>query len=239
MDCLIIENDTKVVNLIKMMENEFLKISFTNVNEDPEIALNTILKMRPRLIFINLESTNIDFFEFFYEISEFSTHKISFIALSTLKENAFEAYNYNFFHFLLKPFNELSIRKSLLKYLKKHPLKSNDTICLKSYKDYNYITLENILYLKADNNTTDFYMVDGKIVSAYKTLKVFERLLPDTFYRIHKSYIININYISRIHFGKSMCIISNQHKIPFTKTFVSSINDMNKVLLDTAMFILS
>ena len=118
-------------------------------------------------------------------------------------------------------------------------MKSNETICLKSYKDYNYLNIENILYLKADNNTTDFYMDGGEIVGAYKTLKVFEELLPDSFYRIHKSYIINIKCVSRIHFGKSMCIISNRHKIPFTKTFIENINTINKVLLDTAMFTLS
>jgi DNA-binding LytR/AlgR family response regulator len=239
MECVIIEDDQKVINLIKILGREFSEISFTAVDEDPEIALDTILKNRPQLIFINIESKNINFFEFFFEISEFCKQKISFIGLSTSKENAFEAYNYNFFHFILKPLNELSIRKSLLKFLLEHSVKSNDTICLKSYKDYNYLNIENILYLKADNNTTDFYMADGKIISAYKTLKVFEELLPDNFYRIHKSYIININCISRIHFGKSMCIISNQHKIPFTKTFIENINTINKVLLDNAMFTLS
>ena len=126
-----------------------------------------------------------------------------------------------------------------MRFLKKNPIKLNETICLKSYKDYNYLNIDDILYLKADNNTTDFYMGDGEIVSAYKTLKVFEELLPDTFYRIHKSYIININCISRIHYGKSMCIISNKHKIPFTKTFIANINKINKVLLENAILTLS
>ena len=140
---------------------------------------------------------------------------------------------------LINPLAELEIRKTVLKLQNNFPIQSRKNICLKSYKDYNYLNIENILYLKADNNTTDFYMDGGEIVGAYKTLKVFEELLPDSFYRIHKSYIINIKCVSRIHFGKSMCIISNRHKIPFTKTFIENINTINKVLLDTAMFTLS
>jgi DNA-binding LytR/AlgR family response regulator len=71
-------------------------------------------------------------------------------------------------------------------------------------------------------------MSDGTKISAYKTLKTFENSLPKNFLRIHKSYIININCISRIHYGKSICSLSNnQHKLPFTKTFIENIDFIN------------
>ena len=161
------------------------------------------------------------------------------MALSASKEDAFNAYKYDFSDFLLKPLNELSIRKSLLKHQKEHPVKVIDTLCLKSYKDYQYLNIENILYLKADNNTTDFYMADGSVISAYKTLKVFEKLLPQTFLRIHKSYIINRNYISRVHYGKSVCFINNEHKLPFTKTFITNIDQINKDFSNNTMITLN
>ncbi len=237
--CLIIENNKKTVEVIKSVGNDFLEISYNEVNEDQEIALNTILKNKPELVIINIESTKINFLEFLFEITQYSENMPSFIALSTSKEKAFDSYKYGFSDFLLKPLNELSIRKSLLKYKKKHPIKQVKTICLKSYKDYQYLNIDDILYLKADNNTTDFYMTDGRIVGAYKTLKVFENLLPQTFLRIHKSYIINRNCISRIHYGKSMCIINNEHKIPFTKTFRTNIDLINSALSKNTMITLN
>ena len=118
-----------------------------------------------------------------------------------------------------------------------YPTKSVETICLKSHKDFHYLNIKNILYLKADNNTTDFYMDDGKIIGAYKTLKVFENSMPKSFYRIHKSYIININCISRIQFGKWICIIKNQHKIPFTKTFLDNTIKMNEILSKNSLVV--
>ncbi|AUC77543.1 LytR/AlgR family response regulator transcription factor [Olleya sp. Bg11-27] len=228
--CLIIDDDKKTVNFIKTVGNDFSEISFEEINENQEFAANTILKSKPEIVIINIESTKINFLEFLFEITQYSKNEPAFIALSSSKIKAFDSYKYNFSDFLLKPLNELSIRKSILKYKRRHPVKQIETICLKSYKDYQYLNINNILYLKADNNTTDFHMSDGKVISAYKTLKVFENLLPHAFLRIHKSYIINRNSISRIHYGKSMCIINNEHKIPFTKTFIGNIDLINTSL---------
>ena len=78
-------------------------------------------------------------------------------------------------------------------------------------------------------------MADGKVIGAYKTLKVFEDTLPQTFLRIHKSYIINRHCISRVHYGKSVCFINNEYKIPFTKTFIANIDLINKDLSNNTL----
>ncbi|WP_420845211.1 LytTR family transcriptional regulator DNA-binding domain-containing protein [Maribacter litopenaei] len=39
-------------------------------------------------------------------------------------------------------------------------------------------------------------MKDGTVVNAFKTLKTFEKQLPQNFIRIHQSYIVNTNYVS-------------------------------------------
>jgi DNA-binding LytR/AlgR family response regulator len=227
-NCLIIENDKKEIEKISALENEFIDINFTYTTEVEETALNLILKNNFNLIFFNLDSSNIILSEFLLNISSSYNSKLKFIGLSSKKESAYKAYNYDFCDFILKPLTELSIRKCILKFKKKQNEKINKTICLKSNKDYRYLCLDEILFLKADNNTTDFYMSDGTKISAYKTLKTFENSLPKNFLRIHKSYIININCISRIHYGKSICSLSNnQHKLPFTKTFIENIDFIN------------
>ena len=155
-----------------------------------------------------------------------------FIAISSSKENIYEVIKTGFFDFLLSPIAELEIRKTILKILKKIPAQSRKTICLKSYKDYQYLKTDEILFLRADNNTTDFYMSDGKVINAYKTLKTFEDILPNNFYRIHKSYIINKNFISRIQYGKSTCTIKKgTHDVPFTKTYIAAIESINASLI--------
>lgn len=98
-------------------------------------------------------------------------------------------------------------------------------ICIKSYGDYQFIALKDILYLQADNNTTDFYLVNGKKFTAYKTLKHYENNLPPFFFRIHNSYIVNCIYISRINTGKQLCYLNNNEiSVSFSKTFKDNID---------------
>lgn len=100
-------------------------------------------------------------------------------------------------------------------------------ICIKSYGYYRYINSNDICYLQADNNSTDIYLNTGEVVTAFKTLKHFEGVLLAPFARIHNSYIINRNYISRIHTGNALCYIKNTKvKIPFSKSYRGNIESI-------------
>lgn len=98
-------------------------------------------------------------------------------------------------------------------------------ICIKSYGDYRYIDASDICYFQADNNSTDIHLSNGEMVTAFKTLKHFEGILTFPFIRIHNSYILNRNYISRIHTGNAVCYIKNSTtKIPFSKSYKSNVD---------------
>jgi DNA-binding LytR/AlgR family response regulator len=101
----------------------------------------------------------------------------------------------------------------------------NNILCIKSYGDYRFIEFEDIVYLKADNNSTDIILVSGDSITAFKTLKYFESSLPSGFVRIHNSHIINIKYVSRIHLGNSDCYLyKGKIKLPFSKSYKDNIN---------------
>jgi DNA-binding LytR/AlgR family response regulator len=103
--------------------------------------------------------------------------------------------------------------------------KKNIILCVKSYGDHRYIDTKDICYLHADNNSTDIHLNNGEIITAFKTLKHFEAVLSIPFIRIHNSYIINRNYIARIHTGNSVCYIKNTTvKLPFSKSYKKNID---------------
>ena len=99
------------------------------------------------------------------------------------------------------------------------------TICVKSYGDYRFISADDICYLQADNNSTDIHLNNGEMITAFKTLKHFENVLQSPFVRIHNSYIVNIDYVSRIHTGNAVCYIRNTTtKLPFSKSYKENVD---------------
>ena len=99
-------------------------------------------------------------------------------------------------------------------------------ICVKSYGDYRYIDSNDVLYFEADNNSTDIHLSNGEMITAFKTLKHFETVLPNShFLRIHNSYMINIAQVSRIHTGNTVCYIKNTTtKLPFSKSYKENVD---------------
>jgi DNA-binding LytR/AlgR family response regulator len=234
---LIIDNDTASITNIKNVLADYFEFNCIGVASDYSNAMNVILKENPDLVFLNLDNVIENPFKFAQELNLFNEDFPVFIAIASSKDSLYEVIKTGFFDFLLSPLKELEIRKTVLKILKRIPVKSRKNICLKSYKDYQYLKTDEILFLKADNNSTDFYMNDGNIISAYKTLKTFEEILPNNFFRIHKSYIINKNFISRIQYGKSTCTIKrNSYEVPFTKTYSNNIKSINTALSQDSHF---
>jgi DNA-binding LytR/AlgR family response regulator len=98
-------------------------------------------------------------------------------------------------------------------------------ICVKSYGDYRYINAIDVCYLQADNNSTDIHLSSGEMITAFKTLKHFEGVLNYPFVRIHNSYIVNIDFVSRIHTGNAVCHIKDTTtKLPFSKSYKENID---------------
>ncbi len=117
--------------------------------------------------------------------------------------------------------DEDAIRLSLLSELHEFLDVMPTIIVLSSSKEQ----AQDIVYLKADNNTTDFYLQSGKVITAFKTLKHFEQLLPFYFFRIHHSYVINVGHVSRINLGKNQCyLLNNEIALPFSRTYKEAID---------------
>lgn len=206
--------------------------------KNPQEGLNTILKFTPDLVLINLAEDGIDFFQMVTELNQFMQTLPIIIGFSDSKKYAYNAIKSGFFDYWILPHNEFDIRKTIMRLRKLHPKhQMSSTICLKSYNDYRYLDTNEILYLKSDNNATDFFMRDGNVISAFKTLKSFEQQLPKTFVRIHQSYILNSRYVSRINYGKCICTLrtESEDELPFSKTYREKIDALKEMLSKSAI----
>jgi len=230
----IIESEKFTIENLQNNFKEFSNYSCIGVSDCFDKSLDLILKHAPNVVFINIdnkvENGYLNAFNFVNEMYKYVQEMPYLIALSSTTEHAYTCIKNNFFDYLLKPIKPFELRKTISR-LGKEPMEVSNTLRLKSYKDYRFIEIEDILFLKADNTATDFFMYDGTTVTAYKTLKSFESVLPENFTRIHNSYIVNQNYVSRINFGKSKCSLKkSSFAIPFSKTYKSNVVILEKAL---------
>lgn len=230
-------NATSVLQL-QLYLDDFGDFVNRGVAPNAEQGLNLTLKYNPDVLFINLTEDGMSHFQMVAELSQYIQTLPVIIGYATTKDHAYNAIKSGFFDYWILPHNEFDIRKTIMRLGKYHPKNQMPvTICLKTYNDYRYLETSEILYLKSDNNVTDFCMRNGQVITAFKTLKFFETILPESFIRIHQSYIVNSRYVSRINYGKGICTLHNEkeEELPFSKTYRPRIDALKETLSKTAI----
>ena len=199
---------------------EFVCIGYCT---DIGIALDTILEKKPNIIFFHvIDETNFTLLSELYSYLEILPY---FIILHKDATFAFRSLKNGVNDYLLLPLEKNELRKTFLKYKKSVKFTENEILCIRANGDHHFIKCEDILYVKADSNTTDFYLCNETIVTGFKSMKYFESQLPFYFFRIHNSYIVNINHVSRINISKTDCYLSeNSIKIPFSRSYKAKID---------------
>ncbi|WP_092982185.1 LytR/AlgR family response regulator transcription factor [Robiginitalea myxolifaciens] len=234
---LIIDSNAARSLQIRHFMEEYQELAYLEDARTTNEGLNAILKYKPDLVIMNLDQEAQTRFEMCRELPQYLDNAPLIIGVATSTDHAYQAVKHQFFDYWLYPYNEYDIRKTVLKLKKRLPKpEAAPTLLLQSYKDYQYLDTSEILYLQADNNTTDFIMRDGSRISAYKTLKTFENQLPDNFIRVHQSYILNRDYVSRIHYGKNRCFLKHiQTELPFSRGYRNNVDALKTLLTQRAL----
>lgn len=196
-------------------------------------GIRLINQLRPKVIFLDIVLDNSTSFDILDSLS-YSEYRIVFV--TAYDQFALKAFNYNTLDYILKPISIDSI-KSVADKIHQEIINENFTLSnqiaqltslIKTYdnrKDFvkistmntiEFIKFENILYLQSDGRYTTFFLNSGNSILASKNLGEFENELPkSSFFRIHKSYIVNLSCVQSIDKsnGKS-CILPEKISLP-------------------------
>jgi len=188
-------------------------------------SIQEFIKLKPQLFFIHIDPNNAKgllSFDVLSDMLQYLSYIPYLIAIYPTTEFGFEAMRAGFSDYLLAT-DIHNLGMALKRFEKKVPIVFQHSFCIRSYSEYHILKFCDVVYLKADNNSTDFKLINGKIITAFKTLKYFENTMPLNFVRIHKSFIVNIHYVSRIQFSKNKCFLNFNEEIPFSNTYRSAL----------------
>jgi len=199
-------------------------------------AVTLINKTRPKLLFLDIR---LDIGTSFDLLNELTYKDAKFIFVTAYNEYAVRAFKYNAVDYILKPLQieelitavdkacediekDIYTNKEQLEYLHNSMLDSRKEfkfVAVPTVKKIDFIRISDIIYLKSEGRYTFLYLVDGKKITASKNLGEYESILnPTIFFRIHRSYLVNLNFISSIfkHDG-CYCEMNNEERLPVAK----------------------
>lgn len=183
--------------------------------ESVDEAVVAVEKYQPELIFLDVKMPNKNGFELLKEVKS-----LTFEVIFTTAHNEFaiDAIKASALDYLLKPINYIDLLEAIKRFdIKTQKFMQQDRlrlllenidnggiefkkIAFPTESGFELVKTSSILYCVADSNYCHIKCIDGKKITLSKTLKYLEELLPDSiFNRIHKSYLVNLNYVNKFN----------------------------------------
>lgn len=205
-------------------------------------AREKILTLQPQLVFLDIRMPSAT--EGFDLLDSIPDKNFLVIFVTAFKDYAIRAFNANAVYYVLKPVDidelKLAVAKSIEKLGQgdKNISAYYETIrelsaSIKGQKYSSRITIHHskgikivndadVVYLEADGNCTQLFFVDGSKYLDTRTLAVYEQLLnPRQFFRIHKSHIINMNFLTEyMHDDGNHVLLKNGTKLAVARNRV-------------------
>jgi two-component system LytT family response regulator len=201
MRALIIEDEPLAIDNLKFYLKDY-PIEIVGVAHKIQEAVKFIKKEKPDVIFLDINLSGENGFDLLDRVN--INFKIIFV--TAYDEYAVRAFEVNALDYILKPLKKERIAKAM-KHLfhtpsvveQRHRYTLEDTIFLMTGTRACFVKLKDICYLQADSSYSKLFLSDGSCKTSTQTLKRWGELLPENdFFRIHRSFILNIRHIAEI-----------------------------------------
>jgi len=172
----------------------------------------------PDVVFLDIQLPG----ETGFDLLPFIGFEAEVIFVTAFDEYAIQAFEANSLDYLLKPVSEDRLAKSIKRLNEKteeegktqSSLLKDDTIFVKLTNSYHFIRLTTIIKIEAADDYSEVYLDNGESFIVLKSMKKWEQRLPtNTFARIHRSTIVNLDQVERVEPW-----FNSRHKVYLKKT---------------------
>jgi two-component system LytT family response regulator len=228
---IIVEDIQSYIDSLKIMLEAYAEIEVVATANNKIDAIEKISTLSPDLIFMDIQLEKNSGFDVLDEC----INSYKYVIFTTCHEEfALKGYKYNTVHYLLKPIDENMLETAVERVsfcmqnnsnignienivLKYSNLKG-DKIFLPDKNVHHAIEIDSIIMIESDSSYSNIHTLNRRIKIS-KNLRYVEALLKNhnEFARVHRRYIVNINYISHLKRGMhSLLTLMNGHSIPIS-----------------------
>ena len=230
MNIVIVEDEQLVANRIERLTREILKekISKISIKNSLQEAMHYIFEHPTDLLLLDLNLHGKSGFELLKVAVSGSFHTI---IISAHTDKAIEAYEYGVLDFIGKPVTLERLQKAFnrLEQIVDKNIYSAKYVSVRKNEKLILIEVEKIKYINGAGIYSEIVLKDGNAEIHDKTLSKLDAILPSTFIRIHKSYIVNIKCVKSFSsYGGSRYSVEldNNETLPVSRTKYKEIKEL-------------
>ncbi len=224
--CLIVDDEPLAIQIIREYVEQVPQLTLVGTCVDAMQAFQKLNNESIDLVFLDIEMPGMNGIEFIKSLSS----PPSVILTTAYREYAIESYDIEVVDFLLKPISFSRFFKAVNKYIKSknnssyvEPLSKSTRSSIFVYSDKKNVKvyLDEILYIESIKDYIRIHSADRTIISK-DTISRYQELLPATFVRVHRSYIISTTKVTAY---TAHDIEIGQIEIPIGTSYKKSVAD--------------
>lgn len=241
---IIIEDEPKASALLEQMISDIEPTAVVlDKCVDLPSGIKSIKKYNPDIVFLDIELpvySGIQLLDFF------NPEEINFNVIFTTAFNdyALRAFEMSAVDYLLKPLQEEKLRLAIEKLYRKKitqppeifPVlrenlqnENSKKIVVPVVSGFEVLKLKDVCYFKAEGSYTQIFFSDNTTMLVSKNLKHFEFMLTgiDSFIRIHRSFLVNLNFVKKIlRSDGGTLLLDNKTQLPVSEDSISKIIEL-------------
>ncbi len=229
----IVDDEPKAIQGLSWELTNFSdEIQIIKTFSNPEQAIEYLDQTSLDCLFLDIQMPTMDGFQF---LDRLTNRDFAVVITTAYNEYAIKALKHEAIDYLLKPIDSDDLEETIKKIKKFNSRLINSSKIEEVLQNFNtkfdkkkitintdgkliFLDAELIMFIESDGNYSTIYMEDGQKIVITKKLKEVNAILPEHyFFRIHNSFIINLNKIKEFIKNEGYVVMQSQHKIPVAR----------------------
>lgn len=222
MNVLIVEDERVAARRLERLTREVLEDRAQEITrlETLKEALEFLENNSIDLLLLDLNLNGLDGFDI---LKDAVAESFQTVIVSANTDRAIEAYEYGVLDFIPKPFEKKRLMKAFERLEGERDSGGSNTnvLVIKNRGRLSMIDINDVHYIKGAGDYSEINLKNGEMRLHSKSLESLMKILPNSYRRIHKSYIVDLNLISDLHIhggGRYECELDDGIKLPVSRT---------------------
>lgn len=228
--CILIDDEKNALEMMEWLLKQYCpEVEILAMCTSATEGIKEIESQKPDVVFLDIEMPKMNGFDM---LEKFDKIYFDVVFCTAYDQFAIKAFKYSALNYLLKPIDPEDLKATVLRIREKKAIPSKEQfelllqsmqgrtkatpsrIALTTADGLIFVTTSDIIYCESESNYTSIVLSNNKKVLVSKVLREIDEVLSGSdFYRVHNSFVVNINRIKKFVRGEGGYLVMDNDAI--------------------------